>query len=289
MKHGALLAGALALVFVSAVPAQAATADPASTPAATASATPDATAAPTPAPSPTADTTAAPAAPSGDASSEPNPSLAEMNAAGNHTMGSTVEAEEGAPITRFRSFAAAAPSAISVSGVLGQDVSGWQTNIDWNAQWAAGSRFAYVKASEGTDYTSSQFASQYNGSYNVGMIRGAYHFATPNSSDGATQARYFYQHGGGWAPDGRTLPPLLDIEYGTASGSTTCWGLDQGTMAQWIADFVTTLRSLTGVNPAIYSTTNWWNTCTGSNSTFGAYPLFIARYDTSTPGALPAS
>jgi GH25 family lysozyme M1 (1,4-beta-N-acetylmuramidase)/uncharacterized protein with LGFP repeats len=207
-----------------------------------------------------------------------------MDAAKNHTMGSTIAAAEGT--TRFRTFAAAAPG-ISVDGVLGQDVSGWQESVDWGAQWAAGSRFAYVKATEGTYYTSGWFSSQYAGAYNVGMIRGAYHFAAPNTTDGATQARFFYQHGGGWAPDGRTLPPLLDIEYGT-DGTGTCWGLSQAAMSQWIADFVTTLRSLTGVNPAIYSTANWWNTCTGSNSTFGAYPLFVARYGTSTPGTLPA-
>ncbi len=298
MRIGALLAGALAIALVSAVPAQAATADPSSTPlSATASPSPTSTspqppsADPTPAPLATPTPTSTPAPTAGtttspDATSEPDPSLAEMNAAKNHTMGSTVAAAEGGASPQTRSFAAS-PSAISVSGVYGQDVSGWQTNINWAAQWAAGSRFAYVKASEGTYYTSSQFTSQYNGAYSAGMIRGAYHFATPNTTDGATQARFFYQNGGGWSPDGRTLPPLLDIEYGT-DGTGTCWGMTQGAMVQWISAFVSTLRSLTGVNPVIYSTANWWNTCTGSNSTFGAYPLFVARYGTTTPGALAA-
>ncbi|MGI8723284.1 MAG: GH25 family lysozyme [Geodermatophilaceae bacterium] len=40
------------------------------------------------------------------------------------------------------------------------------------------------------------------GSYNVGMIRGAYHFARPDRSSGATQANYFASNGGGWSADG---------------------------------------------------------------------------------------
>ena len=209
-----------------------------------------------------------------------DPSLAQMNAAGDHAMGSTIPR----PANAQKTFS----TQLGVSGVLGMDVSGWQPTVDWSAQWANGARFVYIKSSEGTYYTSSHFPSQFQGATNVGMIRGAYHFATPNTTDGATQARFFYAHGGNWAPDGRTLPPLLDIEYAT-DGSGTCWGLSQAQMSWWINDFVKTMRSLTGVNPAIYSTANWWNTCTGSNNTFGAYPLFVARYDSSTPGSLPAS
>ncbi|MFK3670381.1 GH25 family lysozyme [Leifsonia aquatica] len=263
------------------MPAHAAT-TPTPEPTATATATPDATPAPTatPSPSPTASGSA-----TGDTDS--NPSLAEQTAAGDHAMGSTIEAAEGSSASPFKVNADAASPLLGVGGVLGMDVSGWQPSIDWNAQWANGARFAYIKASEGTYYTSSYFPSQYAGSYNVGMIRGAYHFATPNTTDGATQARFFYSHGGSWTPDGRTLPPLLDIEYAT-DGSGTCWGLSPAAMSTWISDFVHTMRSLTGVNPAIYSTANWWNQCTGSNSTFGAYPLFVARYGTSTPGALAA-
>src|SRR3954452_6227024 len=76
----------------------------------------------------------------------------------------------------------------------GQDVSGYQGNVNWAAQWSAGSRFAYVKATEGSSYTNPYFAQQYNGSYNAGMIRGAYHFALPNGAGGSAQADYFLAH-----------------------------------------------------------------------------------------------
>lgn len=288
MKTGLAITAALAIALVGGVPAQAAT-TPTPEPTATAAAEAAPTATESPAPTSTSTPTPTPGGTTQGSSSDSdtNPDLATQTEAGNHAMGSTIESVEG-PARAPESDARTASPLLGVGGVLGMDVSGWQPQIDWNAQWANGARFAYIKASEGTYYTSSYFSGQYSGSYNVGMIRGAYHFATPNTTDGATQARFFYAHGGGWSPDGRTLPPLLDIEYAT-DGSGTCWGLSTGQMSTWISDFVRTMRDLTGVNPAIYSTANWWNQCTGSNNTFGAYPLFVARYGTNTPGALPAS
>ncbi|WP_344447177.1 lysozyme, partial [Kitasatospora nipponensis] len=146
-------------------------------------------------------------------------------------------------------------------------------------------KFAYVKATEGTGYTNPYFAQQYNGSYNAGLIRGAYHFALPNASSGATQATYFVNHGGGWSADGKTLPPALDIEYNPYGAS--CYGLSQSAMTAWIRDFSNTVHSRTGRYPTIYTTTDWWSTCTGNNGGFGATnPLWIARYASSV-GTLP--
>lgn len=98
-------------------------------------------------------------------------------------------------------------------GIQGVDVSGHQGNVNWTTAWNQGGRFAYVKATEGTYYTNPFYSQQYNGSANVGMVRGAYHFAIPNVGSAVAEANYFVDNGGGWSPDGRTLPPLLDIEY----------------------------------------------------------------------------
>ncbi|KAA2260116.1 hypothetical protein F0L68_20535 [Solihabitans fulvus] len=173
-----------------------------------------------------------------------------------------------------------------VTQTPGLDVSGYQGNVNWSSVRANGARFAYVKATEGTGYTNAYFAQQYNGSYNVGLIRGAYHFAHPNSSSGATQANYFVSHGGGWSRDGKTLPPMLDIEY-NPSGST-CYGISQGAMRSWILDFSNTVHSRTGRYPTVYTSTNWWNQCVGNWTALGSTnPLFIARYSSSA-GTLPA-
>ncbi len=187
-------------------------------------------------------------------------------------------------VTAAATFAFAAPA--EAAGTYGQDVSSYQGNVNWSAQWNAGSRFAYVKATEGTYYTNPYFAQQYNGSYNIGMIRGAYHFATPDTTSGAAQANFFVDNGGGWSPDGRTLPGALDIEWNPYGDA--CFGKSASGMVTWIRDFVTRYKARTGRDPVIYTATSWWKQCTGNYSGFGTTnPLWVARY-ASEVGELPA-
>lgn len=168
----------------------------------------------------------------------------------------------------------------------GVDVSGHQGSVDWPALWNTGVKWAYVKATEGNYYKNPSFTQQYNGSYNVGMIRGAYHFATPNDSSGANQANYFVDGGGGWSRDGKTLPGVLDIEWNPYGAS--CYGKSQSEMVAWIRDFLTTYKARTSRDAVIYTATSWWKTCTGNYAGFGSTnPLWIARYNTSV-GELPA-
>ncbi|GAA2071610.1 lysozyme [Streptomyces albiaxialis] len=170
--------------------------------------------------------------------------------------------------------------------VHGVDVSSHQGNVNWKGLWDSGVRFAYVKATEGTGYKNPYFTQQYNGSYNIGMIRGAYHFALPNSSSGAAQAKYFASNGGGWSKDGKTLPGVLDIEYNPYG--STCYGLSAGAMVNWIKDFTSTYKAQTGRDAVIYTSTSWWKQCTGNSGAFGSTnPLWVARY-ASGPGELPA-
>src|SRR3977135_1492464 len=143
-----------------------------------------------------------------------------------HWAGSEIAKHEGQTGRAVR-----APRAEVTGNVAGLDVSGHQGNVNWDAVKANGALFAYVKATEGTGYASPYFAQQYNGSYNVGLIRGAYHFALPHPSSGAAQADYFVDHGGGWSADNQTLPPMLDIEYNPYGA--TCYGLSQIDMVNW--------------------------------------------------------
>ena len=182
---------------------------------------------------------------------------------------------------------AAPPIGTLATQTPGIDVSGHQNAVDWAFWWNQGKRFAYVKATEGTYYRNEDFTQQYNGSFNIGMIRGSYHFANPRDSSGAAQANFFVDHGGGWSRDGKTLPGALDIEYNPYAGGT-CYGLSQAAMVNWIRDFTNTYRARTGRDAPIYSTTDWWVTCTGNNASFASTnPLWIARYSSSV-GTLPA-
>ena len=177
------------------------------------------------------------------------------------------------------SLAAAQPA------VLGFDVSGHDPGIDWSTVVSDGAQFAYVKATEGTGFVNPDFATQYDGSYQAGLIRGAYHFALPNVSDGAAQASFFVGNGGGWSADGRTLPGALDIEYNPYGAE--CYGLSQSAMVSWITSFADTYQALTTRWPVIYTTGAWWAKCTGDFSGFASEdPLWIAGYGAA--GTLPA-
>lgn len=209
----------------------------------------------------------------GAASTAGNPTTP---ARGTATMGMGVVAHDGQgglPTTR----------AVQTEGV---DVSSHQGNVAWSTLWNSGVKWAYTKATEGTYYTNPYFAQQYNGSYNVGMIRGSYHFATPDTTSGATQANYFVDHGGGWSRDGKTLPGVLDIEWNPYGAQ--CYGKTAAGMVSWIRDFVNTYKARTGRDAVIYTATSWWQSCTGNSASFGSTnPLWVARYN-STVGTLPA-
>ncbi|MEU0333967.1 lysozyme [Streptomyces sp. NPDC006193] len=178
------------------------------------------------------------------------------------------------------------PPAGRASQTEGVDVSSHQGDVDWKTLWGAGTKWAYTKASEGTSYTNPYFTQQYNGSYDIGMVRGAYHFATPDTAGGAAQADYFVQHGGGWSKDGKTLPGALDIEWNPYGDD--CYGKSPSAMVSWIRDFLNRYRTRTGRDAVIYTATSWWTQCTGGYAGFGGTnPLWIARYAT-TVGPLPA-
>ncbi|KAK7451787.1 hypothetical protein VKT23_012466 [Stygiomarasmius scandens] len=158
------------------------------------------------------------------------------------------------------------------SGPQGIDVSHFQGTVDFAAVAANGLEFAFIKATEGTTFTDPSFSANYDDATSAGLIRGAYHFAHPDSSSGADQAQFFLAHGGGWTADGITLPGVLDIEYNPSGAE--CYGLSAS--------------AFTGRFPIIYTTTDWWTTCTGNSDAFGNdNPLFIARYASSI-GTLPA-
>ncbi|KAJ7432175.1 glycoside hydrolase family 25 protein [Mycena galericulata] len=168
----------------------------------------------------------------------------------------------------------------------GIDVSDFQPSVNWATVSANGVSFAYIKATEGTTFISSTFSAQYTGATEAGLIRGAYHFAHPDSSSGAAQANFFLAHGGGWSGDGITLPGALDIEYNPSGAE--CYGLTASAMVSWISDFSDTYLAATTRYPVIYTTTDWWTTCTGNSAAFSTNnPLWIARYSSSI-GTLPA-
>jgi len=187
-----------------------------------------------------------------------------------------------------RSGRAAAPGSLS-----GVDVAAYQhphgAAINWTQVASAGYQFAFIKDTEGNYYANPYYASDLVQAKAAGLYATGYHFAVPNVSNGVTQADYAVSHAN-YAADGRTLPITLDIEYDPyTSGDHTnkCYGLRPARMVAWITAFDGEVQRLTGMAPIIYTTADWWDTCTGASTAFGADPLWVAAYGFSSP-PLPA-
>ena len=187
---------------------------------------------------------------------------------------------------RSKTGLAAAAASTSLGGV---DVADYQhpngAPINWAEVASAGYTFAAIKATEGNYYVNPYYASDVAEAKAAGLHVAGYHFAIPNVSDGVTQADYAVSNSD-YAVGGQMLPLELDIEYDPYS-SNECYGLSQAQMVAWITAFVDEVQRLTGKLPIIYTTADWWDTCTGSAASFGADPLWVAAYGTGSP-LLPA-
>lgn len=155
---------------------------------------------------------------------------------------------------------------------------------------ANGRRFVWVKATEGSDYADAGFAGRYAEATRLGMVRGAYHFARPDTSSGTQQANWFVdqtaRYGGVWRPDGRTLPGALDLEaYPVKLGY--CYGKSPNQIVAWVAEFSRQYERRTGHTPVIYTNTPWWRDCTGDSRAFAdSHALWLANHG-SSPSPLP--
>jgi len=159
---------------------------------------------------------------------------------------------------------------------LGIDVSRWQhgTSIDWADVRADGVRFAFIKATESSNYTNPYLASDWAATEQVGIYRGAYHFARPSVGSAVTQARYFVAKAGRHA-DAGDLPPVLDLE--------STGGLGVTELRTWAKTWLTTVEEMTGRKPVIYTSPYFWESSLGNSTAFTDYPLWIAHYGASSP------
>ena len=194
----------------------------------------------------------------------------------------------GAPTAR------ATMTAVPAGDALGVDVSSFNhpggAPIDWVKVAAAGYKFAFIKTTEGSYYENPYYASDAAGARAAGMFTAAYHFAIPNNSSAALQADLAVDAAGDPAGGGTTLPLILDAEYDpyvSSDGTNECYGLSPAAMVAWIGAFNAEVTRRTGQPPAIYTTSDWWKTCTGNSGAFGADPLWIAS--SVKPASVPPS
>lgn len=93
--------------------------------------------------------------------------------------------------------------------IRGVDVSHYQGTIDWQILSRENLRFAYIKATEGSSHTDSQFIRNWEQVQQTKLAAGAYHFFSFDSP-GATQAENFIRCVNAYPG---MLPPVIDVEY----------------------------------------------------------------------------
>ncbi|MDQ1725308.1 MAG: lysozyme [Frankiaceae bacterium] len=177
----------------------------------------------------------------------------------------------------------AAPKTVAGTPV-GMDVSSWQhlggRAIDWSAVRAAGHDFVMVKATEGTTYTNPYFAGDTFDSGQVGLIRGAYHYARPSrpvTTDAVAEANAFVAATGPLQDPG-VLPPILDLEENG--------GLTPAEMRTWTSTWLATVQRATGRAPIIYTYRYFWSARMGGTTSFTSYPLWLADYNATFGGTV---
>ncbi len=177
-----------------------------------------------------------------------------------------------------------APPARAQSRLAGPDVASYQhprnAAINWARVAGHGARFVFVKATEGTTYVNPWFARDWSAARRARLVRGAYHFARPAFpvSTAADQARAFVRVAGSTREQG-DLPPVLDLEDNG--------GLPPAQLVAWARTWLVTVQALTGRVPILYTYPYFWATSMGDDTTFGSYPLWLAAYSRTPPGALP--
>ena len=170
----------------------------------------------------------------------------------------------------------AVAQAVSLGAPKGVDVAAHQhpggTPIDWSKVRTDGQSFAFVKATEGGDWVNPHYVEDIQAANAVGLKTGAYHYARP-AGDAKTQAANFAAQIA-LAPD-QTLPPALDIEVAE--------GKSAAQLEQWIEEFTSELKRLTGRTPMIYTYKYFWMGQMNNSQKFSDLPLWLAAYQDQAP------
>lgn len=153
--------------------------------------------------------------------------------------------------------------------VHGIDVSKYQGEIDWDAVRGSGTKFAFIKATEGGDHADERFRANWAGARAAGIARGAYHFAFW-CRGAQEQVEWFTSH----VPyEADALPPVLDVEWITSS--RTC----PRKIPAWKARaemqvMLNHMERTYGKRPVIYSTVDFYEEVL-SDGAFSDYPIWV--------------
>ncbi|MEG2958891.1 MAG: GH25 family lysozyme [Oscillospiraceae bacterium] len=131
--------------------------------------------------------------------------------------------------------------------VFGVDVSSYQGEIHWETLKAQGVQFAFIKATEGSGMTDSQFAASWQSVHRTDILAGAYHFFSYDSS-AQEQASNFIA---AVPVTENALPPVVDLEfYGNYIESPK----DSAAVIPVLQELLERLETQYGKKPILYVT-----------------------------------
>jgi lysozyme len=152
--------------------------------------------------------------------------------------------------------------------VQGIDVSWYQKEIDWQAVKRAGTRFAFIKATEGGDLLDRRFLENWEGAREAGVPRGAYHFVFW-CRPAKDQVRWFIRN---VPKDPDALPPVLDVEW---SHKTSCRRPSPETARAKMREMLRAFEAHYGKKPVIYTDINFHEDVLEGTREFDDYPFWV--------------
>ena len=176
----------------------------------------------------------------------------------------------GAALLMAAALALAPAAAAWAQRPNGMDTSFWDgdlTPATWQGIYNAGYVFAFVKATQGVNITDPEFFDNITRAPQAGILTGCYHFAKPSQNSATAEANYFVSVAGPYITAGY-LRPVLDLEDGSSLGATA--------LSNWVNAWMNQVELLTGVEPIIYTNTNYATYYL--NSTVADRDLWIAQY-----------
>lgn len=135
--------------------------------------------------------------------------------------------------------------------IHGIDISRHQGNIDWNAVARAGTRFAFIKATDGGDHLDPKFHENWRAARAAGIPRGAYHFVYW-CRPAHEQVAWFVQN---VPAEQDALPPVLDLEWN--NGSSCKHSLTRDEVLEKVRVLLAGMEAHTGKVPIIYTDINF--------------------------------
>ncbi len=159
-------------------------------------------------------------------------------------------------------------SAARMHPVQGIDVSHYQLDIDWRKVREAGTRFAFIKATEGGDMLDPRFRENWRESKEAGVPRGAYHFVFW-CRPARDQARWFIRN---VPKDPDALPPVLDVEW---SHKTSCRRPSPETARAKMREMLKAFHAHYGKKPVIYTDINFHEDVLAGTREFDDYPFWV--------------